>query len=180
PLRTKAFRSRYPRRDPRRTRCEYEKYRAGQAGSSPGIGRGLHEGQTRRHAPIAAGNLPADRKAAHQGAAGLSFRRAALSPGDTLSWCSRFPGDYGADFGQVRRPAPRPRTRSLLGRLRALTVEIYVQPVGRRCEMLDATPRCIRDTPEAGVSRADRKSPLTLQRVGWTQSSSQINRLKES
>jgi hypothetical protein len=30
------------------------------------------------------------------------------------------------------------------------------------------------------VSRADRKSPLTLQRVGWTQSSSQINRLKES
>ena len=29
----------------------------------------------------------------------VSFRRAALSPGDTLSWCSRLPGDYRAHFG---------------------------------------------------------------------------------
>jgi hypothetical protein len=35
-----------------------------QPGSSSGVERGLREGQTRRHAPFAADNLPADWKAA--------------------------------------------------------------------------------------------------------------------
>jgi hypothetical protein len=32
-------------------------------------------------------------------------------------------------------------------------VEIYVEPVERRCAMLDDAPRCIRGTPKASVSR---------------------------
>jgi hypothetical protein len=46
--------------------------------------------------------------------------------------------------------------------------------------MLDDTPRCIRDTPKHVCLELIGNQPLTLQRVGWTQSSSQINRLKES